>query len=81
MTRRFRHWLRRYVFGRAADLPVFYAVVTIAPGPLLVTHETTRSVHRARGVARELRARYEQTGVREKVGVATYYAEAVTEDF
>lgn len=70
-------WLAR-LFERQPpkilQLPVFYTVI-VSPGFNNVAHETTRSIHRARGVCRELKAQ----GF--PVGLATYTAESITEDF
>ena len=79
MMRKLKRWLRRWVFGTAGELPKFYAVISV--GPLYVVHETTQSIHRARGMARERRARYEQTGIPQKVLVAEYYAEEATDQY
>lgn len=55
-------------------LPVFYAVVE-APGYGNQVHETTKSIHRARGICREM------TALGKHVALATYTAESITEEF
>jgi hypothetical protein len=56
------------------QLPVFYTVI-VGPGSYNIAQETTRSIHRARGVCRQLRAQ----GMH--VAIATYTAESITEEF
>lgn len=80
MIRRLIAWLSAFLPPReklCAHLPVFYAVVTFElKGKVLVAtvHETTRSIHRARGVAREMAAKG-----RDDVRVASYTAEHIHE--
>lgn len=71
-------WLARKLEGPrppvVLQLPIFYAII-VSPGHNNIAHETTRSIHRARGICRELKAQ----GM--PVALATYTAEAVTEEF
>jgi len=72
----FRYLARLFESRRPVvlQLPVFYTVI-VSPGHNNIAHETTRSIHRARGVCRELRAQ----GM--SVALATYTAESITKEF